>query len=338
MGGPEIVDRSNLKREPMAPDRMGRLPRIYGDTPTFIGCPPVSLPDGVEAGQVVLIGVPWEGAVTWGSFSGCELATKTIRHASARYGGYLPEYEVDVLERLTLRDAGDLRVTPGDGQGTMAEVRAAAAAVYARGGLPIFFGGDHSDTPEVIRALVEHTDGEVGVIHLDAHLDNMPEFGGDPLARCGPLYRVIQCPGVRKRSVVHLGIRGPRNAPFQMALAREAGSRVVTMKEIRSRGLTSVVEEALEIAHQGTRAVYLTICSDILDAATNPGGPPDFDGMTSHELFQVVHRVALAGLRGMDFVEVYPLQDPHHRSSHLAVWTMLHALAGVALGSLPCRS
>jgi len=287
---------------------------------------------------VVFLGVPWEGTITWGTFSGCELATKTIRHASARYGGYLPEYDVDVLERLILGDGGDVRVVPGDSESTMAEVHAAASGVYANGAMPVFIGGDHSYTPEVIRALAEHTDGEVGVIHLDAHLDNMPEFGGDPYPRCGPLHRVLQCPGVRKRSVVHLGIRGPRNAPLQMALAREAGSRVMTMKEVRDRGLDKVLEEALDRAHEGTRAVYLTICSDILDAATNPGGPPDFDGMTSHELFQVVHRVALAGLRGMDFVEVYPLQDPHHRSSHLAVWTVLHALAGVALGSLQSRS
>jgi agmatinase len=330
--GVGMTEGSTPKKEPMAPNRMAHLPKVYGDTPTFLGCAPVDLPDGVEAGNVVLMGVPWEGAVTWGSFSGCELATKTIRHASARYGGYLPEYEVDVLERLTLRDAGDLRITPGDGEATMAEVRTAAGTVYARGGLPVFFGGDHSYTPEVVRALAEHTDGEIGVIHLDAHLDNMPEFGGDPLARCGPLHRVIQCPGVRSRSVVHLGIRGPRNAPLQMALAREAGSRVITMREIRDRGLLSAMDEALEVARRGTRAVYLTICSDILDAATNPGGPPDFDGLTSHELFELVHGVALQGVRGIDYVEIYPLQDPTNRSSHLAVWTLLHALAGVAMG------
>jgi agmatinase len=140
------------------------MPRVYGDTPTFLGCPPAALPEGVEKGQVVLVGVPWEG-VTWWSFSGCDLAPKSIRHADAPYGGCLPGYDVNVLDRIMLRDAGDLRVSPGDGEATMAEVRAAAAAVS----------------------------------------------GGDPLARWGPLHRVIWCPG-------------PRNAPLQMALAREAGA------------------------------------------------------------------------------------------------------------------
>jgi agmatinase len=212
----------------------------------------------------------------------------------------------------------------------MSEVHSVARSVYQHGAIPFLFGGDHSYTPEVVAALVEETDGKVGVLHLDAHLDNLPEYGGDPHARCGPLYRILQISGVRAESVVHLGIRGPRNAPSQMALARNKGCCVFTMKEIRRRGLDSILEESLERAHTGTRAVYLTICSDILDAVYNPGGPPDFDGLMPSELFEVVRRVALENIRGMDFVEVYPLQDPTHRSSHLAVWTLIHALIGLA--------
>jgi agmatinase len=249
-----------------------------------------------------------------------------------RYGGYFPEYDLNVLDLLRLGDAGDVRVSQGRPQETMAEVRRAAGAVYSAGAIPVLFGGDHSYTPEAVAALADAVEGEVGVIHLDAHLDNLPDYGGDPYARCGPLWRILRTPGVRGRSVVHMGIRGPRNALLQRDLAREAGCRVLTMREIRSRGLDEALKEALEWAHEGTSAVYLTICSDILDAACNPGGPPDFDGLWPHELFKLVHKVAMKGLDGLDFVEVYPLQDPHGRSSHLAAWTLLHALAGLAQG------
>jgi agmatinase len=103
------------------------------------------------------------------------------------------------------------------------------------------------------------------------------------------------------------------------------------MRETWGRGFSTVVEEALETAHQGTRAVYPIICSDISDAAVNPGGPPDFDGLSPHELFQLVHRVAFQGIRGLGYGEIYPLQDSANRSSHLAVWFLLDALAGMAL-------
>ena len=323
----------NAKSSPMDPSSREALPRVYGDTPTFLGVPLLKDPNALNRSDVVFMGVPWEGAVTWGGYSGCELAVKTVRHASARYGGYLPEYDMDFLEELTLWDAGDVRVCPGDSEATMEEIRSKTSGVFRRGAFPVLFGGDHSYTPDAVAALEENIgeDERIGILHLDSHMDNMPDYGGDPYARCSPLNRIFQISKVKKDAVVHMGIRGPRNAPLQVALAREAGSRIMTSLEIRQRGLASAMEEALERVHDGTQRVYLTICSDILDGLANPGGPPDFDGLMPHELFQLVHLAALKGLDGMDFVEIYPIQDPANRSSHLAVWTICHALAGLAL-------
>lgn len=325
-------DRKKALKSPMDPASRKNLPVMFGGLPTMLGGSPLDLGAPGSGPDIVFLGVPWEGTLTWGGFSGCELATKTIRQASARYGAYLPEYDLDAAAHLTWADGGDVAIVPGDPSATMAAIRTAVARVYARGAIPFLFGGDHSYTPEAVAALAQSTRGKVGVIHLDAHLDNMDEYDGDSFARCSPLYRILHQEGVRPESVVHFGIRGPRNSPYQAALAREAGARVMTMKEIRDKGLSSALEEAIGLARQGTEAVFLTICSDILDAAHNPGGPPDFGGLTSHELFQVVHQTARAGLAGMDMVEVYPLQDPHNRSSHLAVWTFVQALVGLALG------
>lgn len=316
-------------------DRRGPadLPTLYGDTPTFLGAEAISLPDGAGGRDVVFVGVPWEGPVTWGGYSGCELAVKTVRRASARYGGYLPDYDIDALEHLKLADAGDVAVTPGDSPATMAAIRSAAGQVASAGARPFFLGGDHSYTPEVVAGLAESLNGPVGVIHLDAHTDNMPAFGQDPLARCCPLYRIYDLEGVRNESVVHFGIRGPRNSPLQTELARRAGARMMTMAQVRRMGFDAAVTEAIEIANQGTAGVYLTICSDILEAAFNPGGPPDFGGLTPGELFRLTNRAARRGLAGMDFVEIYPPSDPQDRSSHLAAWTFIHALCGLVMGS-----
>ena len=324
--------RNKPTKSPMDPGSREALPHLFGGLPTMLGGPPLDLGSKGQGPDIVFLGVPWEGTLTWGSYSGCELSTKTVRQASARYGAYLPEYDLDAAAHLSWADAGDVAVVPGDPDATMAAIRSATAKVYGRGAVPFIFGGDHSYTPEAVAALAESTPGRVGVIHLDAHLDNMDEYAGDPFARCSPLYRILHQEGVRPQSVVHFGIRGPRNSPYQTALAKESGARVMTIKEIRDKGLVPALQEALALAHQDTEAVYLTICSDILDAAHNPGGPPDFGGLSSHELFEVVHRTARAGIRGMDMVEVYPLQDPHNRSSHLAVWTFVQALVGLALG------
>ena len=110
------------KEIPMVPGRKSSLPTIYGDTPSFLGCRVIrsnTIKDGVD---IVFAGVPWEGTITWGSFSGCELATRTIRHASARYGGFLPEYEIDIFDYLHIEDMGDISVDPNVPEKSMENV------------------------------------------------------------------------------------------------------------------------------------------------------------------------------------------------------------------------
>ncbi|MBF0528909.1 MAG: hypothetical protein HQK55_06500, partial [Deltaproteobacteria bacterium] len=60
---------------PMVPGRMTTLPKVFGDTPSFLGVDLIHVPDQVPGHQIVFMGVPIEGAVTWGSYSGCELTT-----------------------------------------------------------------------------------------------------------------------------------------------------------------------------------------------------------------------------------------------------------------------
>jgi agmatinase len=326
-----LDERVTAHDRPMVPGRKAALPKVYGDTPTFLGIPILDLRSPpTEAPDVVVLGVPWEGTVTWGSFSGCELAPRTIRHASARYGGFLPDYDIDVFDHLSLADAGDVAVDPNSPTRTMESVFEAMDRVYGQGSIPVSLGGDHSFTPQVIRALGARRSGKIGVIHFDAHLDNAKSFGDDPMPRCSPLHHVAQLPNVRTRSIVQVAIRGPRNSPAQLEYAREMGATVYTIREIRKRGMDAVVEDAIRIAREGTERLYVTICSDCIDAAFNPGGPADFNGLFAGELFSALYRIGEQGFDGLDFVEVYPSQDPSSFSSHLASWAIIYALAGLA--------
>lgn len=320
----------NSKDIPMVPNRKASLPTVYGDTPSFLGVPVLDYKKPAAGYDVMIAGVPWEGTVTWGSFTGCELAPRSIRHASARYGGFLPEYEIDLFDHLTLGDIGDIPVHPNAPAETMRNVHAAMQRIYRNQSIPFVLGGDHSFTPEIIRALAERDEGRIGIIHLDAHLDNAKSFGSDQFARCGPIHRISQIPQVRKESIVHLGIRGPRNSPTQYEYAQSMGARVITTREVRERGMSAVTEEAIRIAHHETRHVFVTICSDCIDAGYNPGGPADFNGLLPSELLPALHQIGAAGISGLDYVEVYPGQDPQGYSSHLAAWAMIYALSGMA--------
>lgn len=319
----------NTKKIPMVHGRKLSMPLIYGDTPSFLGCSVIN-PNLSRGFDVIFAGVPWEGTITWGSYSGCELAPRSIRHAAARYGGFLPEYDIDVFDYLRIADLGDISMYPNDPEESMKSVFRTAHKIYKSQSIPFMLGGDHSFSPEVVRALTENMDGKIGVIHFDAHLDNSKSFGNDNFARCGPIYRIAQIQNVSTTNIVHIGIRGPRNSPAQLEYAREIGATVFTIRQIRSLGIEAVIEDALRIARENTKYIYVTICSDIIDAAFNPGGPPDFNGLFPHELFYALYRLGKSGIAGLDYVEVYPIQDPKAFSSHLAAWAIIHALVGLA--------
>ncbi|OGW36519.1 MAG: arginase [Nitrospirae bacterium GWD2_57_9] len=315
---------------PMVPNRKESLPRVFGDTPSFLGAPVVDRAS-IERGQdVVIAGVPWEGTVTWGTFTGCELAPRTIRHAAARYGGFLPEYETDLFDYLKVCDIGDIPVHPNDPAATMKSVYDAMDRIFKSGSIPIVLGGDHSFTPEIARALNDNTDGGIGVLHFDAHFDNAASFGRDDFARCGPIHRIAGIGKVRKQSIVHVGIRGPRNSPAQYAYAKSMGARIFTIQEIRKRGIEAVIDDAINAAREKTKHVLVSICSDCTDAGFNPGGPADFNGLFPQELLPSLFKIGEAGIAGLDYVEVYPNQDPYGFSSHLASWAIIYLLVGMA--------
>lgn len=320
----------NSNEIPMVPNRKASLPVVYGDTPSFLGVnvlDPLSLAKGYD---VIIAGVPWEGTITWGSYSGCEHAPRTIRHATARYGGFLPEYEIDLFDYLDIGDVGDTTVNTSDPAETMKNVYETMNAIYKNQSIPIVLGGDHSFTQEIIKALSANYAGDIGVIHFDAHFDNSPSFGNDEFPRCGPIHRIAQIDNVRTESIVHIGIRGPRNSPSQFENAKRMGASIFTIRDIRKQGIDCIIEQAITIARKNTKHVFVSICSDCIDAAFNPGGPADFNGLFPHELFSALYRLGEEGIAGLDYVEIYPKQDPMSFSSHLASFGLIHVLAGLA--------
>lgn len=307
------------------------LPVLYGDTPTIFGKPYVPPAELAGRADVAVSGVPWEGTITWGSWSGCELGPRTIRQASARYTGFLPEYGIDAFEHLRLVDCGDVVVDMQSRETTFANIEERIRQIVRAGVFPATYGGDHSISYPIIKALTETLGGPIGVVHLDAHYDNKDEYDGDPYARCCPFRRVSELEGVRGENMVHVGIRGPRNTKAQWEYAKAIGATTLSINDIRARGIDAVIREAWEIASRGTKGVYVSVCSDVLDAAMNPGGPIDPNGLTTYELYRALHFAGQQpNLIGWDMVEVYPPFDPNHTSSHVAVWALVHLLVGMA--------
>lgn len=305
---------------------------IYGNTPPMLGAK--NLTDAGEYDTDVLFyGVPWEASSTWGDYTGVELGPKQIRLSSARYSTYLPELDhINVGDHLTFGDVGDITINPHNVPDTVGNIEEFADNLWSSGKFLVGLGGDHSVTYPILKSLAK-TGKKVGIIHLDSHYDNNEEFEGDKYARSTPFKRLYETEGIRNESMIHTGIKGPRNKPENGKAAKEAGAVTLTINDIRAQNdLKAYANEIYDMASKDVDVVYLTICSDVLDFAFNPGGPVDGNGLNSYELLTMIYEFGKRGLCGMDYVEVYPMQDANQNSAHFVSTAVLYVLAGHVQG------
>ena len=303
---------------------------IYSGVPTFLNLPVLENKQDLAQMDVAVMGVPWEGGCTIGGYSSCTDGPKSIRSASIRYTGYLPDFDLDCFSQLRAGDYGDIPVQNGNYEFTFGEIRKKVGEIYDAGAVPIILGGDHGIAYPTISELAKRHPGKVGVLHFDAHLDNYSNFGDDPYSRCSPFYQLYNDPNMDPTKIVHIGIRGPRNHQEEFNNAKKYGANVILCREIKKNGWEASIKKAIELASKDTEVMYVTICADSLDAAFMPQGPQDMGGLTSFELLMMVHEAGLAGARALDFVEIYPDAYSLQPASHVGCWLALYFLNGVA--------
>ena len=303
---------------------------IYSGVPSFLNLPVLENKEDLAQMDVAVMGVPWEGGCTIGGYSSCTDGPKSIRSASIRYTGYLPDFDLDCFSQLKAGDYGDIAVQNGNYEFTFGEIRKKVGEIYDAGAVPIILGGDHGIAYPTISELAKRHPGKVGVLHFDAHLDNYSNFGDDPYSRCSPFYQLYNDPNMDPTKIVHIGIRGPRNHQEEFNNAKKYGANVILCREIKKNGWEASIKKAIELASKDTEVVYVTICADSLDAAFMPQGPQDMGGLTSFELLMMVHEAGLAGARALDFVEIYPDAYSLQPASHVGCWLALYFLNGVA--------
>jgi len=217
------------------------------------------------------------------------------------------------------------------------------ADAVADGELPLALGGDHSIAIGTLAGAGR--DAELGAVWFDAHGDfNTPETSpsgnvhGMPLAAALGKGSFADRPwarsaGLREENVAIVGLRSIDDA--EREALRESDVTVYTMSDIDARGLTPVVEDALDVATDGVEGFHVSLDLDWLDPSEAPGvGTPVRGGVSYREAHAAMERVATrdgadgaADLRSLELVEVNPILDEHNETAELAT-----ELAASALG------
>jgi len=276
-----------------------------------------------EKTDAVLLGVPtWRTSI---SSTGAHATPAAIREALPRYSATLMGTPaVDLNEALRIADAGDVHEPDGDEGVQRAVDRVRELAADSR--LVIALGGDNSLTYPVARGA-----GAEGLITIDAHYDLR-----DGVSNGSPVRRLVQdAPDgerIDPKRIVQIGIADFANSAAYAQRAEEWGIRVITLDEVRRRGIADVVAEALEVAGAGSR-IHLDIDVDAVDRAAVPGCPASVPGgFAAWELRALVRGIAAdERVVSADLAEVDATADAEDgRTVRLAALCVLELLAGLA--------
>lgn len=303
-------------------------PHAHAGTETFGR---LSRDDGTSAIDLAILGVPYDGLVTFRP--GARFGPGAIRQSSVLVRNYSRQMEVAVYERLRSVDAADVSVNPFDYEETFRSIEASVEALSERGAAVISLGGDHSILVPILRAIRRRHES-LTLIQFDAHSDTSE---GSPSQRIhhGTIIRqAMEEELVAGNRIFQIGLRGTVGSADYDDYGVRVGIRRLDMSGCHDPARRSAFFETLR-ASAGSGPCYVTFDIDAIDPAFAPGtGTPVPGGLSSFEAFELL--TSLRGLKiiGGDVVEVAPVYDSSNITSLLGASIAFEIAALVAVASV----
>jgi agmatinase len=191
-------------------------------------------------------------------------------------------------------------------------------------------GGDHAITLPVVRAVSAAMSGKLGIIHFDSHYDlcmDPPHFAGSQWAQ------ILDLSNVTVANFCQIGMRGLRQAPFEVEVAKSLGHPIFSIADIDRDGIHGVTDAALKHACDGTEGIYVSLDIDVLDPVYCPAQKyPEPAGLTSKQIIAALRRIGQqAKIKGFDLCCLGPQYDNRvGTGSHLAARLFVEVMAAIA--------
>lgn len=245
------------------------------------------------------------------------LPTETVKHTIR----VLPESEIRENEEHLKRVDGVLH--------TVTELAEVVHREISENRFPLIVGGDHSMAIGTLAGLAQT--GPYGVIWVDAHADlNTSETSPSGNIHGMPLAAAMGMGDVR---LTEVGGRDPKLSPEhlvyialrdidegEMNEINRLGIKVITVEEVRTRGVDVIMQEALRYLRERVDRFYISFDMDSLDASLVPGtGTPVDGGLTEVEAKAILKEAMQAeDLIAVELVELNPALDRDDVTAQLA--------------------
>jgi agmatinase len=298
-------------------------PRFSGPR-TFMRLPHVRDLEGVD---VAIVGIPTDGAVVYRT--GARFGPEGIRSASVMLRNYNPLLGVDVVDKLSLVDYGDVPTVPGSTADSLARSAAALEEIAGAGVTTLCLGGDHTVLLAELRALAA-VHGPLALVQFDSHHDLWDEYFGQKLFHGSVVRRAVEEGLIDTSRSIQAGLRGSLTSAEEAAYPADFGIDALTYEELAALGPGAFSERARH--RVGTGPCFLSFDIDFVDPAYAPGtGTPEVGGPSSRDALTYVRSLAGLDFRGFDCVEVSPPFDPAGVTAYVAANACFEMLSLLAL-------
>ncbi len=280
----------------------------FADIATFSRLPHTQ---NLKSANVAIVGIPFDGGTTFRP--GARLGPRGIRQSSSLNRNANPSHNIDVYEKISAIDYGDINCNPLNLKKTFAEIEKVYSEILKNNVLPIGLGGDHSVMYPVLRAMSKKY-GRIGLIQFDAHTDTADQAWGEKFHHGTPVRRLIEEGILKGSDILQVGIRGPLTSLKQNDWDRKQKITSVTVDDFNNGKLKSALKKMNKKI-----PYYLSFDVDGVDPAFAPGtGTPVVGGLTSVQALSAVRSLTQFKFVGFDVMEVAPPYDVAELTTLLA--------------------
>ena len=277
--------------------------------------------------RIKTVAVPTDGAVVFRT--GARFGPEGIRSASVMLRNYNPILRVDVVDKLSIVDFGDVPTVPGSTADSLERSASALAEVASAGVTTLCLGGDHTILLAELRALAP-VHGPLALVQFDSHHDLWDEYFGQKLFHGSVVRRALEEGLIDGARSVQAGLRGSLAAAEDAELPQSFGIDAIPYEELAALGPGRFSERVRDRIGDGP--CFLSFDIDFVDPAFAPGtGTPEVGGPSSREALTYVRSLAGLDFRGFDCVEVSPPFDPAAVTSIVAANACFEMLSLLAL-------
>ena len=256
--------------------------------------PLITASDDDSEPVATIFGVPFDATHSYKP--GCRFGPDVIRDSFNNIEIFHPDLQVD-LEAANIEDLGNTRHTVVASE-MIDMIKKITTELVAKKRQLFILGGEHSITYGTYTSFPKET----GYVVFDAHYDLRDEFADIKLSHASYLRRIVEERGAE--NILHVGARA--FVKEELVFLKENNIKTITDRQIRDGDGPRLLKDYLSTFD----TIYSSFDLDVLDPAYAPGvGNPEAVGITSRELFDMIHTFEETKIVGVDIVELNPYHD-----------------------------